>query len=144
MSARAPGGGEDLAALVAIVEDLAGAVGARAHDRRLRKVERTAVRRSPAAARRRRPHRVGQVVAGGRRPVAPVDPEATAAELADWVDWLRTTDLPAGRGRAADLADRPGGGGRAGRAAPGLAGGLRPGRRTRPSSCSGRTRWLGC
>jgi len=33
----------------------------------------------------------GRVVAGGRRPVAPVDPEATAAELADWADWLRTT-----------------------------------------------------
>jgi hypothetical protein len=78
-----------LAALVVIIDELAAAVGT--HDRRLRKVERTALRPSPAAARRRRAQRLRRVVAGSRRPVAPPDPEAVAVELAAWVDWLRAT-----------------------------------------------------
>jgi hypothetical protein len=76
----------DLDILVAAVEDLATAVGA--HDRRLGKVERTAVRRSPTPP-RRPVRRRGRAVAGARRRMAQPDPETAAAELIAWVDWLR-------------------------------------------------------
>jgi hypothetical protein len=83
---RPPGSAGDLDTLVAAVEDLATAVGA--HDRRLRKVERTAVRRSPTQP-RRPARRRGRAVAGSRRRMAQPDPETAAAELISWVDWLR-------------------------------------------------------
>jgi len=72
--------------LVAGVEDLATAVGA--HDRRLRRIERTAVRRS-AAPPRRPVRRRGRAVAGTRRRPAQPGAETAAAELVGWVEWLR-------------------------------------------------------
>jgi hypothetical protein len=75
---KQPASAADLDILVAAVEDLATAVGA--HDRRLRKVERGAVRRS-ASPPRRPGQRRGQAVAGARRRLAQPDPETAAAEL---------------------------------------------------------------
>jgi hypothetical protein len=83
---KPPGPAGDLDILVAAVEDLATAVGA--HDRRLRKVERSAVRR-PATPPRRPVRRRGRAVAGARRRMAQPDPETADAELIGWVDWLR-------------------------------------------------------
>jgi len=86
VTSKPPGSAADLDILVAAVEDLATAVGA--HDRRLRKVERSAVRRVATPA-RRPVRRRGRAVAGARRRMAQPDPETAAAELIGWVDWLR-------------------------------------------------------